>query len=80
MDFHWAITTLERGGIIERPEGEFVLQYCKRGDHYAYRFRRRESDGPGSTWQETGFYRNDILAHTWQLVGALTEEGITHAQ
>ena len=55
MDFHWAITTLERGGIIERPEGEFVLQYCKRGDHYAYRFRRRESDGPGSTWQETGF-------------------------
>ncbi len=32
-----------------------MLQYCKKGDHYAYRLQRRESDGPGSTWQETGF-------------------------
>ncbi len=78
MDFDGAITTLERGGIVERPEGAFVLQYCKKGDHYAYRLQRRESDGAASTWQETGFYRNDILAHNWQLVGVLTEEGITH--
>lgn len=79
MNFDWAITTLERGDIVERPEGEYVFQYCKTGDHYAYRFRQRESDILCSVWQETGFYRNDILAHNWQLVGTLTEEGITHA-
>lgn len=70
MTFTEADAAMVKGHIVERPARTDTVQYKWDRGTYWMRYRSDDLSEGWSSWQESGFYADDIHATDWRIVAA----------